>query len=125
MKLRVRGDSLRLRLTQAEVARVGAGERVEESIRFGAGAADRLVYAIMADEKEGVRASFASNEVCIMLPRTAAREWANGSDVSIEAKQPIDDAAELMILVEKDFACLKPRAGEDDTDAFPNPLARS
>lgn len=125
MKLRVRGDSLRLRLTQAEVARVGAGERVEESIRFGRGPTERLVYAIMSDGRESIRASFATNEICIVLPRTTAREWANGSDISIEAKQPIDDAAALMILVEKDFACLKPRAGEDDADAFPNPLARS
>jgi hypothetical protein len=27
----------------------------------------------------------------------------------------------LQILVEKDFACLTPRKGEDDGDAFPNP----
>ncbi|MGH8167708.1 MAG: DUF7009 family protein [Woeseiaceae bacterium] len=35
--------------------------------------------------------------------------------------QPLD-GDELSILVEKDFACLAPREGEDDSDKFPNPL---
>jgi hypothetical protein len=29
----------------------------------------------------------------------------------------------LRILVEKDFACLAPREGEDESDMFPNPLS--
>ena len=48
-------------------------------------------------------------------------QWADSEQVSIEAVQTIDDGSELKILVEKDFACLTPREGEDESDLFPHP----
>ena len=42
--------------------------------------------------------------------------------VSIEADEALDDGDSLKILVEKDFACLAPREGEDETDMYPHPL---
>jgi hypothetical protein len=35
--------------------------------------------------------------------------------------QPAAADAELRIVVEKDFACLTAREGEDESDNFPNP----
>jgi len=43
--------------------------------------------------------------------------------VSIAASQILDEGDQLSILVEKDFACLAPREGEDETDMYPNPKA--
>ncbi len=34
----------------------------------------------------------------------------------------VDDGDSLKILVEKDFACLAPREGEDESDMYPHPL---
>jgi hypothetical protein len=39
----------------------------------------------------------------------------------MSGEQVLDDGAKLTILVEKDFACLTPREGEDESDMFPNP----
>ena len=33
----------------------------------------------------------------------------------------LDDGEKLSILIEKDFACLAPRAGEDEADMYPHP----
>lgn len=122
MKLRLRRSSLRLRLTQTEVASVGAGERVEEVVLFGAKSSERLVYAI---ESAGhgllLQAAFLGSEVRVTVPRAMAVEWANGAGVSLEARQPVGNGGMLTLLVEKDFACLKPRSDEDESDAFPNP----
>lgn len=123
MKLRIRGHSLRLRLTQSEVQRLGTGVRVEETISFSPD--QHLVYAIETSTERAMRASFDAGEVRVVVPRDMARAWAEGDEVSLEATQPIGAGASLAILVEKDFACLKPRSGEDDADAFPHPAARS
>lgn len=123
MKLRVRGSSLRLRLTKGEVARIGAGERVEEIVAFGAPSADaRLVYAITtSNDARGVGATFSGSEVRVVIPSEIARRWAASEEVGIEGEQPNGTDAPLRILIEKDFECLAPRAGEDDSDAFPHP----
>lgn len=122
MKLRVRGNSLRLRLGRTEVNGLGRGERVEDAIAFGPRAADRLAYAIVcSNEAHMMDAHFANNELLVTVPSSVAREWALGESVGLEAAQPVGDGTTLAILVEKDFACLSPRTGEDDTDAYPNP----
>ena len=41
--------------------------------------------------------------------------------MSIAAVETLDDGDLLKILVEKDFACLAPREGEDETDMYPHP----
>jgi hypothetical protein len=41
--------------------------------------------------------------------------------VGFEAEQSTGGSERLRILVEKDWACLTARDGEEDVDAFPNP----
>lgn len=55
MKLRIEGNSIRLRLTQPELSRFGATGRVEETLRLADGR--RLVYALHASQEvEGLTA---------------------------------------------------------------------
>lgn len=117
MKLRVRGDSLRLRLTRGEVEAFGRDGRVEEAVRFGAGV--RLSYAL--ERGDALSARLDGARVVVTVPADVAREWCDTDRVAIEGSQPVGDGASLRLLVEKDFACLKTRSGESDADAFPNP----
>ena len=122
MKLRVRGSSLRLRLTQREVEELASRGIVEDAIAFAP--ATRLVYALrVSDEALAPSARFDGARIDVTLPASDARAWSSSDRIGIEAEQPIGDGALLRILVEKDFACLAPRKGEDDGDAFPNPSA--
>jgi hypothetical protein len=126
MKLRLRGSSLRLRLGQAEVASLVADGCVEERVAFGSNTA--LVYAIKSDDRAAsIEARFSqtkdSARIDVVVPRARAASWAASDDVGLEGSQSIEGEGPLRILVEKDFACLKPRAAEDDKDAFPNPQA--
>src|SRR5687768_2794560 len=118
MKLRIRGDTIRLRLTQAEVAALAANGVVEETTSFGPGTS--FGYAVVA-RGTSLAASLSGSRIEVALPVEAARAWATNEEVGIEGEQAAEGARRLRILVEKDFACLKPRVGEDDTDAFPNP----
>lgn len=120
MKLRFHGNTLRLRLSQSDVARLVETGRVEEQVTFGAG--QRLEYAIEtgvveAGEAGEMRASFEDGRIRVTLESPAAKRWIEGSEAGIEGK-----TGPLHILVEKDFQCLHGDA-EQDADAFPNPLA--
>ena len=57
----------------------------------------------------------------IYVPRAQADKWANTEQIGLEIEQKIGGGNLLRILIEKDFACLEPRAGEDERDAFPHP----
>ena len=48
--------------------------------------------------------------------------WANSDEVSLLAHQENNSMNALRLLIEKDFACLITREGEDDSDAYPNPI---
>src|SRR5262245_41755612 len=120
MKLRIRGDSIRFRLTQPEVTRLVAQGSVEDSTSFGV---QRFVYAISIGSGTEVVARLVGSRIDVIVPESRARTWAESDDVSMEALQTHEPESPLRILVEKDFACLKERPHEDDADAFPNPKA--
>jgi hypothetical protein len=68
-------------------------------------------------------AFLSGNVLTVRLPETAVLAWAATEQVSIDGEQLLDDGQRLSILVEKDFACLVPRADEDDAEMFENPDA--
>ncbi len=122
MKLRIRGNSIRLRVTQGELQQIGNREAVSDQIRFGSN--DALVYRLQASDQVSVaEARFGGQTIDVLLPAAQARHWAESNDVGISASQALDGDETLSILVEKDFACLQPRQGEDESDMFVNPDA--
>lgn len=120
MKMRVRGNSIRLRLTQSEVKIFGENNLIEESIEFGG--EKNLIYALESkSDVEKVKAEFNENRVVITIPRNEANNWINSNRIGIKAEQNIGGEKFLRLLIEKDFACLETREGEDESDAFPHP----
>lgn len=126
MKLRLRDDTLRLRLTRSEVAALADQGRVEAQTRL-AGAI--LLYAVeTSDETEApqARLALASHraELVVRLPEPQVQTWAGNDEEGIYGEQEIRDGSEgsLQIAVEKDFRCLTPRdETEDPPDAYPHP----
>lgn len=122
MKLRILADSVRLRLSQSDLRQLAEHGRVQETTHFGPDAT--LTYALVVDsDNDRVAASFADGTMTVSLPQGVARAWIDTEQVGIEAVQPLAEQAALRLLIEKDFQCLVPRAGEDDADGFPNPKA--
>ena len=116
MKLRMHGNSLRLRLNRAEVSQLAETGRVEEVVQFAPNVAFR--YALeTATDADAPRALYDNGGVRVLVPAAAAREWASTERVAIAGEQTT-----LNILVEKDFRCLHGES-EPDADAFPNPAS--
>jgi hypothetical protein len=121
MKLRIRDNSIRLRLTRAEVDAVGSAGIVKARVSLpGGNGLDYVLESSTLTKSPSARLS--NGALTVTLPESAVRQWATSERVSIEADETLDDGDTLKILVEKDFACLAPREGEDDSDMYPHPL---
>lgn len=122
MKLRVQGDSIRLRITRPELARLQADGEIGDTVTFSADV--QLDYRLSTSEDlASPQADFAAQTIRVRLPRAVFERWASTDEISIRSEQETADTKTLSILVEKDFACLTQREGEDDSDKFPNPDA--
>ena len=132
MKLRIRGNSLRLRLLRGEVELFGTTGRVMETIQFGAAPAAQLSYVLEADsEAQEISANFIDNKVTVSIPDSMARNWVDSDEVSLKSEQSIENGKQngtsenvLKLLIEKDFVCLDRKNDADNADAFPHPTGK-
>ena len=120
MKLRVKGNSLRLRVSPSELARLLEAGSIEETIRFASQEEAKLTYALEhAATEEAISVRYRPREVTIVLSTQRARIWAEGEDVGVCGTVRVG-SDELELIVEKDFACLD-GTDEDNKDTFANP----
>lgn len=121
MKIRIQGNSIRLRLSQSDVKHFAETGVVEDRIQFGLSPGESLVYRLEQGNDRQFSASFSHNQIRVQVPADAGADWAATEQVGMESEIPLDGNTRLRILVEKDFKCLTERAGEDESDNFPNP----
>ncbi len=121
MKLRIKGDSLRLRLSRTEVRDFATAGQIRSQTSFPAGRP--FVYGLAHSESPRVEVRFDDSALLINVPKSIADVWASTDQVSIREQVPLANGSHLVILVEKDFKCLSARVGEDEGDLFENPLA--
>ena len=118
MKLRIKGNSVRLRLTRPEVVRLRDAGLVEESAGFSGGEA--LTYRLRSVATPGpLRAAFHQGTIEVTVSSETARDWAVAEDVGLYAQ-----AGGLQIAIEKDFRCLT-RPDCEEPDAYPHPAQSS
>jgi len=123
MKIRIRGNSIRLRLGKSEVAQLAKDSSVHGSIRFSAAPDARLRYSLVASSTDTeISARLIDSEIRISVPERLVREWASSGQIALTYEQPIDREESLAILIEKDFHTLEPKPGEDQSDSFANPF---
>jgi hypothetical protein len=123
MKLRIKGNSLRLRVSRSEVARLLNRERLEETIRFAPEANANLTYALeQASSVSAPTVRYTDNNVTVLIPAGEANTWCLTDQVGIAEKISLGRFGWLDLLIEKDFACLD-RSDEDNQDTFANPNA--
>jgi len=120
MKLRIQGNSLRLRLSQSEVAQFSKTGFVEDGIQFSPGA--RFSYTLESmSSLSAPQAIYANGSLSIRVPGADATDWVRSERVGISGDQPLESGKRLSILIEKDFQCLHGDVARDP-DAYPNPL---
>ena len=122
MKLRIRGNSLRLRLTQSEVANFARQGRIEESIPLGEMPGHCLGYVLVTDKSAAaLSVSFEHGVISVLVPEVMAASWAGSEEVGLYGEQAWGAGRTVRLSVEKDFQCLDKRHGEIISDAYPHP----
>lgn len=124
MKLRMKENSVRLRLTRSEVARISAGEQVQESVQFSAAEGGALRYALRMERGSdaAVAVHFQACEIAVLLSEAAVKAWSREDEIGIYKTLDAGNGASLEIAIEKDFACLD-RSDEENQDTYANPHA--
>jgi hypothetical protein len=123
MKLRIKGNSMRLRVSRSEVARLMAAETLVETIQFAPKPDARFSYALQREPSVKVpTVQYTKNKVVVLLPADQADAWAGTDQVGIAEDISLGELGALALLIEKDFACLD-RSDEDNLDTFANPNA--
>lgn len=112
MKIRIKGNSLRYRLTRSEVTTLWKKGCLEERTEF---ADNTLVYAIETANDDKLTANFNSNKITLYMPKAMINELYHTDKVGFE-----DKSGTLSLLVEKDFVCID-NTEEDQSDNYPNP----
>ncbi|MFA6083880.1 hypothetical protein [Mucilaginibacter sp.] len=113
MKIRIKGNSLRYRLTQSDVTRLNQDGFLQEQTEF---AGKTLTYGIEVTINDSLASDYIGDQILLSMPRTMIEELATTSRVGFD-----DKTGPVSILVEKDFTCLD-NVEEDQSDNFPNPL---
>lgn len=122
MKLRIKGNSLRLRISQSEMAKLVEGGSIEDTIRFTSAEDAKLTYVLqVAPADPDISVDYLPQRVIVVLSTQAAADWAASDAVGIYGSANTG-VAPLELIVEKDFACLDSDDPSDE-DAFPNPNA--
>ncbi|RYE23851.1 MAG: hypothetical protein EOP51_09255 [Sphingobacteriales bacterium] len=119
MKLRIKGNSIRYRLTKTDIDSFDAEGYVEERTHIGM---STFIYALQKSDESTLTAELDSNRLILWMPAAMAEEWINTERVGFDARIPLHDAeGDLYLLLEKDFKCLDETI-EDQSDNYDNPL---
>jgi hypothetical protein len=124
MKLRLKGNSIRVRLDRRDIERLIDWGRIVDAVRFGPGQAFAYAVEVGKAPRDRPKASYADGRLTIRIDPEDAEEWLSGERVGFDHEQDVDGGV-VRVLLEKDFACIDRPAGEeaDDAYAFPNPTA--
>lgn len=119
MKIRIRGNTVRMRLSKGEVGTFGEHGYIEEKTNFGNAS---LTYTLQTTTHCDMIADFKEGRITIYLPEEKAKDWVATNKVGYDANMDLGDGNELYLLLEKDFQCLD-NSIEDQSDNYENPLA--
>jgi hypothetical protein len=114
MKIRIKGNSIRYRLTKTDVNLLGKNGYIEEQTDFGT---QKLVYALQKSTESGLSAMLEGQKITLYIAESMTNELTTSDKVGFESNN-----GTLYLLIEKDFTCLD-NVAEDQSDNYPNPLA--
>lgn len=118
MKIRIKGDSVRFRLTQSEVKSLSTNGEIYDSTNFGGQIFSYGV--ILKSDADKLRISFENNRVILEMPETTGLVWFENEIITYDHTLKTTSGNELYLLLEKDFTCLD-NTIEDQSDNYPNP----
>lgn len=110
---------MRIRVTRPDLEQLRREQRLVDVLDLGGGS--RFEYTLEIVAGDDLDASLDAGALHVRLPSRLAQPWYDDAEVGVRGIKALEGGDELVILIEKDFECLIPREGEDQSDHFPNP----
>ena len=120
MKIRILGNTIRLRLKVYEVEALRDQGLIEEVLAFGPSESNQLRFRIRTGE-EAFAIEQQGTSITIIVPRSVAQAWTGTDLVGFDQTISTSMEREVYVLIEKDFACLDGER-EDEPGSYPNPI---
>ena len=118
MKIRIRGNSVRFRLTKSEVHRLCEEGIIEEKTEFNESS---FIYSVKASaQHDNLYASFFEGAIVLYIPNLLLKNWNVNDKVGFYNTRKLKNGKDLMLTLEKDFVCMDETV-EDQSDNYPNP----
>src|SRR5688500_2100415 len=118
MKLRIKGNSVRIRLSKTEVEALSSGTALEDRTSFGSSRFGYLVQPVM--EGDALDADYENGTIKMYVPKSLLTEWPSNAVVGFESRMKVNATESLYLLLEKDFKCID-QTSEDQSDFYDNP----
>lgn len=118
MKIRIKGNSVRFRLTRNEVKKLKTEGFCEEKTEF---MNEVFIYRLEAADVPSLQSDFSEKTVTIKMPVNDSKEWFDIDQTGYQHEQTNANGSILTVLIEKDFVCLD-ETTEDQSDNYPHPL---
>ncbi|RYE29385.1 MAG: hypothetical protein EOP42_14505 [Sphingobacteriaceae bacterium] len=120
MKIRIKDNSVRLRLSKPDLDLFGKEGYLEEKTEFPG---STFTYAIqkLFDGKT-LDASFTDQKLTLFVPKHIVQEWVDTDTIGFKHELVIGENKTLFLLIEKDFKCIDGDLAEDQSEYFDNPV---
>lgn len=121
MKIRIKGSSVRYRLSRSEVEMFCRTGYISEKTEFNG---KTFTYGLQAREGiKNLQADFKDGTITMYFPQTEKDGWPHSEQVGFQHTMILENGEELFLLLEKDFVCMDDTL-EDQSDNYPNPTAQ-
>jgi hypothetical protein len=125
MKLRVKGNSMRFRVSRSELNQLISGGIIEETVRFAPQPEAFLTYALESSaDVSAISVRYHLQRVGVVLESNQLQTWSEPDQIGIYTSVAIGANDQLELIIEKDFACLT-GSDDDNADTFSNPHANA
>jgi|GEM_PF-4679391 len=101
MKLRLKGNTLRIRLSDRELSQLLVSRLIADMTQFPQGAELRTEI-VMLSEASSISVTYRQDVIRISLPERAAQEWIESPTEELKVTLPVDGGT-LIVSVEKDL----------------------
>jgi hypothetical protein len=118
MKIRIKDNSIRYRLTKTEVKQLCTQYFITSQTVL---ASNTLTYNIQVqDNIENLSADFVANTITLFFPKVDADAWYENEIITHQHTIKTINGSLLKLVLEKDFVCLD-HSDEDQSDNYANP----
>ena len=119
MKIRIKGNSIRLRLTRTDVQNLKQTGKVEEKTVIG----ENKIFSYTLEQDKtaaALHSKFENGKISVFLPQKELDILTETDEITVQGYQDNGEEGKLFLLIEKDLKCLDTTFA-DQADMYENP----